>query len=80
MLADIVFARPELAEWCAAKKIAFIPFEDFNDIMAEFGKEDFETRLEAASKKDIERKLALPTQDYFEKHESIRSPVYKPNK
>ena len=78
MLADVVFARSELAEWCALKKVPFIPFEDFRDIQRELRKEDFEARLLAESRRDVERKLKLPSQDYFEKGEEVRSPRFRP--
>lgn len=75
-IADIVFARPELAEWCGGHGVGFIAFEDFRDILAEFRKEGFEARLLAESRKDVERKLKLPLQDYFEKYEAIQSPRF----
>lgn len=72
-LADVVFARAELAEWCRAEGVPFIQFEDFNDVLREFQAEDFESRLEAESRKDVERKLILPSRDFFRKDETFES-------
>ena len=79
-IADVVFARPELAVWCRANNVPCIPFEDFRDIEAEFRKPDFETKLLAESRKDLDKKLTLAMQDYFEKYEAIQSPRFSPKK
>lgn len=32
LLADVVFAKEGLARWCAANNVAFIPFQNLNDV------------------------------------------------
>ncbi len=77
-LADIVFARPALAEWCARHGVEAVPFEDFRDILEAFRQKGFEARLEAESKKDIERKTTLPARDYHQKTEVIETARFTP--
>jgi 2-hydroxy-3-keto-5-methylthiopentenyl-1-phosphate phosphatase len=77
-VADIVFARKELAEWCTRHGITTIPFEDFRDVQREFAKEDFEARLIAESQRDLERKTKLPSRDYHHKDEVIDTARFKP--
>jgi 2-hydroxy-3-keto-5-methylthiopentenyl-1-phosphate phosphatase len=78
-VADVVFARDELATWCARHGVKCIPFEDFRDVMREFEKEDFEARLAAESQRDLERKMKLPLRDYHHKDEVIDTPRFSPN-
>ena len=42
-------------------------------MLREFRTKDFETRLEAESRKDVERKLTLPSRDFFGKDEVFES-------
>ena len=72
-ISDVVFARAELADWCQSREMPFIRFDTFHDVMSEFRKEDFEARLEAESRKDLERKLTLPSRDFFEENEVYQS-------
>jgi 2-hydroxy-3-keto-5-methylthiopentenyl-1-phosphate phosphatase len=75
-LSDIVFARGELTEWCRSHGVPCIQFEDFRDVLKEFHREDFEARLEAESRRELARKLTLPSRDYFENEEVIRTPRF----
>jgi 2-hydroxy-3-keto-5-methylthiopentenyl-1-phosphate phosphatase len=34
MIADVVFAKDDLARWCAREGIAVVPFERLDDVLA----------------------------------------------